>query len=106
MSKARIRGGGWVFVTFITKPEPYETLLKFYSLVQPGGWWGNISNDFDHTMTPVTKGFVLNWVSGIIMIYGFTFGIGSLIFMKYSQAVLLLGCSAVGSFLVWRGIRN
>tara|TARA_Y100000817_G_scaffold72201_1_gene55256 strand:- start:1277 stop:3100 length:1824 start_codon:yes stop_codon:yes gene_type:complete len=96
----------WLVVTFITKPEPYDTLFKFYSLVQPGGWWGSIANDFEHTMTPVTKGFVLNWISGIIMIYGFTFGIGSLIFMRYSQAVLLLGFSAIGVLIVWRGIRN
>jgi Na+/proline symporter len=36
-----------------------------------------------------------------MMIYGFTFGIGSLVFTKYSQAVVLLGFAMLGTFLVW-----
>ena len=35
----------WISVTFLTPPEPREHLVKFYSLVQPGGWWGEIANE-------------------------------------------------------------
>jgi hypothetical protein len=39
------------------------------------------------------------------MIYGFTFGIGNLIFINYSSSILCFGCAAIGSYLVWnRGI--
>ena len=51
----------WIIVTFNTKPEPIEKLKEFYARVQPGGWWGPINHDFDHSMQPVTKGiFVLH----------------------------------------------
>ena len=35
------------------------------------------------------------------MIYGFTFGIGNLIFQNYSIALLLFGCAGIGTYLVW-----
>ena len=91
----------WLFATFITKPEPIEHLKIFYSRVQPGGWWGPVTNDFKHTLQPVSKGIFIQWVAGIMMIYGFTFGIGNLIFKQYGNSVLLLGCALIGSFMVW-----
>ena len=91
----------WIAATFLTEPEPNEILTKFYQRVQPGGWWGPISQQIIHTMEPVTHGFIVQWIAGVMMVYGFTFGIGSLIFTKYSQAVVLLGFAMLGTFLVW-----
>ena len=91
----------WITATFLTDPEPHETLLAFYKRVQPGGWWSPISKNFTHTMEPVTHGFIVQWIAGIMMVYGFTFGIGSMIFMNYSQAVVLLGFAMLGTFLIW-----
>ena len=91
----------WVTVTYFTKPEPTEKLEEFYKRVQPGGWWGPITGNFEHTLQPVTKGIFVLWIAGILMIYGFTFGIGNLIFHNYSTSVLLFGCAGVGSYLVW-----
>ena len=92
----------WLIATFITKPEPTEHLRKFYEKVQPGGWWGPITNNFNHTLQPVSEGILVQWVAGIMMIYGFTFGIGNLLFMQYRNSVLLLGCAFIGAFIVWR----
>ena len=91
----------WVAVTYFTKPEPIEKLEEFYKKVQPGGWWGPITANFEHTLQPVTKGIFILWIAGILMIYGFTFGIGNLIFHNYSASVLLFGCAGIGSYLVW-----
>ncbi len=91
----------WVMVTFLTKPEPNQTLRKFYERIQPGGWWSPISDNFRHTLEPVSNGIFINWISGIMMIYGFTFGIGNLVFMNYTNAVILFGIAGVGLFLVW-----
>mgnify|MGYP001408951742 FL=1 len=91
----------WLSVTFLTKPEPTKTLENFYMRVQPGGWWGPINKNYKHELQPVSKGFFILWISGIMMIYGFTFGIGNLIFHNYSSAILLFGVSGIGSFLVW-----
>ena len=91
----------WVTVTYFTKPEPIEKLEEFYKRVQPGGWWGPITANFEHTLQPVTKGIFILWIAGVLMIYGFTFGIGNLIFHNYSASVLLFGCAGIGSYLVW-----
>ncbi len=91
----------WVTVTYFTKPEPIEKLEEFYKRVQPGGWWGPITDNFEHTLQPVTKRIFVLWIAGVLMIYGFTFGIGNLIFHNYSASVLLFGCAGIGSYLVW-----
>ena len=91
----------WLSVTFLTKPEPTKTLENFYKRVQPGGWWGPINKNYKHELQPVSKGFFILWISGVMMIYGFTFGLGNLIFHNYSNAILLFGLSGIGSFLVW-----
>ena len=91
----------WVTVTFLSEPEPLDKLETFYKRVQPGGWWGPVTSSFNHTLQPVTKGIFILWISGVLMIYGFTFGIGNLIFQNYGASVLLFGCAGIGSYLVW-----
>ncbi len=91
----------WMTATFLTKPEPMDRLKDFYARVQPGGWWDPVASGFNHTLQPVSHGFLIQWIAGILMIYGFTFGIGNLIFNNFSDAVLLLGCAGIGTYLVW-----
>ena len=91
----------WVTVTFFTEPEPMTKLESFYKRIQPGGWWGPVTSSFDHTLQPVTKGIFILWLAGVMMIYGFTFGIGNLIFQNYSASVILFGFAGIGSYLVW-----
>jgi len=91
----------WVTVTFFTEPEPMTKLETFYKRVQPGGWWGPVTSSFDHTLQPVTKGIFILWLAGVMMIYGFTFGIGNLIFQNYSASVILFGFAGIGSYLIW-----
>tara|TARA_E500000075_G_C6897529_1_gene272716 strand:- start:279 stop:893 length:615 start_codon:yes stop_codon:yes gene_type:complete len=91
----------WVTVTFLTKPEPLDHLEVFYERVQPGGWWSPVVKDFNHTIQPVSKGILIQWIAGILMIYGFTFGIGNLIFNEYSNSVLFFGCALIGAYLIW-----
>ena len=91
----------WVTVTFFTEPEPMTKLETFYKRVQPGGWWGPVNSSFDHTLQPVTKGIFILWLAGVMMIYGFTFGIGNLIFQNYSSSVILFGFAGIGSYLIW-----
>ena len=91
----------WVAVTFFSKPEPIDKLETFYKRVQPGGWWGPVTSNFNHTQQPVTKGIFVLWVSGVLMIYGFTFGIGNLIFQNYAASVILFSCAGIGAYLVW-----
>ena len=91
----------WVTATFLTNPEPVDKLKEFYNRVQPGGWWEPITAGYTHTLQPVSEGFFMQWIAGILMIYGFTFGIGNLIFQNYSLSVILFGFAGIGSYLVW-----
>ena len=91
----------WLTVTFLTEPEPIDQLQKFYARVQPGGWWRPVTFNFKHTLKPVSNGFFIQWIAGILMIYGFTFGIGNLIFNNFSNAFFLLGYALIGSYLIW-----
>ncbi|SVA80693.1 uncharacterized protein METZ01_LOCUS133547 [marine metagenome] len=91
----------WIMATFLTKPEPIENLKAFYRRVQPGGWWEPVTVGFEHTLQPVSQGILILWFAGILMIYGFTFGIGNLVFQNYSQSALLFVCAGIGSYLVW-----
>ena len=91
----------WITVTFFTEPEPMTKLETFYKRVQPGGWWAPVTSSFDHTLQPVTKGIFILWLAGVMMIYGFTFGIGNLIFQNYSASVILFGFAGLGSYLIW-----
>ena len=91
----------WLTATFLTKPEPVDKLKEFYNRVQPGGWWEPITTGYTHTLQPVSDGFFMQWIAGILMIYGFTFGIGNLIFQNYSLSVILFGFAGIGSYLVW-----
>ena len=91
----------WVTVTFFTEPEPMNKLETFYKRVQPGGWWAPVTSSFDHTLQPVTKGIFILWLAGVMMIYGFTFGIGNLIFQNYSSSVILFGFAGIGAYLIW-----
>ena len=91
----------WITATFITKPEPMDQLKYFYEQVQPGGWWDPVASGFNHTLQPVSHGFLIQWIAGIFMIYGFTFGIGNFIFHQWSYSVLCFGSAFIGSYLVW-----
>ena len=91
----------WLTVTFLTEPEPIDQLQKFYARAQPGGWWGPVTFNFKHTLNPVSNGFFIQWIAGILMIYGFTFGIGNLIFNNFGNAFFLLGYALIGSYLIW-----
>ena len=91
----------WITATFATKPEPMDRLKLFYERVQPGGWWDPVASGFNHTLQPVSHGFLIQWIAGIFMIYGFTFGIGNFIFHQWSYSVLCFGSAFIGSYLVW-----
>ena len=92
----------WLLVTFLTKPEPREHLLAFYTRVQPGGWWGTISGEVERTMPDVTRGFLLNWLAGIVFVWGANFAIGMMVFGRWGTGLALAGASVVGFAWIWR----
>ena len=72
----------WLIVTYLTKPEPRETLLSFYRRVRPSAaLWGPIAREATDVIPQKDGMFnLVDWLSGVAMIYAFLFGTGHLIF--------------------------
>jgi Na+/proline symporter len=82
----------WLTVTFLTSPEPREKLLSFYRKVRPNaGMWGPIAREATD-ITPVHDGILnlINWISGVIMIYCFLFGLGHIIFQDVLLGIIFI----------------
>lgn len=91
----------WVTVTLLTRPEPKEKLVEFYKRVRPGGFWRPIQEELPGLEKGMLGwGFLVEWLSGVALIYGATFGIGKLIFQEYGQGLILLGIAALGAMVI------
>ncbi|HEY6844445.1 MAG TPA: sodium:solute symporter family protein [Thermoanaerobaculia bacterium] len=94
----------WVVVTFVTKPEPDETLIAFYRRARPAGpGWSRFA-EATGIRAPAGE-ITLNaiaWVLGIVLVYSIMFATGALIFDERRNLITfsaLLVISAIG--LTW-----
>ncbi len=91
----------WITVTILTRPEPNERLREFYKKIRPGGFWRPIQEELPGLEKGVLGwGFLVEWFSGVALIYGATFGIGKLIFQEYGQGLILLGVAVFGAMVL------
>ena len=82
----------WVTVTFLTSPEPDEKLLSFYRRVRPNArFWKPIAKQATD-IAPVKDGILnlINWISGVAMIYSFLFGLGQIILGSMMLGIIFL----------------
>jgi SSS family solute:Na+ symporter len=97
----------WITVTLLTKSEDDQTLSKFYHRVRPHavGWkaWLRKTNTPAHTEGRGGFGTeLMAMLTGCLMVYGFLFGIGYLIYGQTMNAVIFLGIGIVAGILLWR----
>jgi Na+/proline symporter len=98
----------WLAVTYLTGPEPDETLDAFYLRVRPGGpGWAHVSRRLGLGREAIPGGALAwtNWVAGIIAVYGALFGIGKLIFADYGTATIMLVVAAAALAWIARSFR-
>ena len=98
----------WVAVTFMTSPEPMETLVAFYRRVRPEGpGWNGIAARAElsqaHAQGRLSLQFA-NWILGCALIYGTLFGIGKLIFKEWVTGLLFLLVAIVSGALITRNL--
>jgi Na+/proline symporter len=93
----------WLSVTFLTKPESAQTLVKFYSRARPGVMgWGPVAR-----LVPEIPGSnagwysALDWISGCALIYGVLFGTGKILLDEWAAGLSLLGMGLAGGAIVW-----
>jgi Na+/proline symporter len=91
----------WIIVTFITKPENEETLIKFYQQVEPEGAWNSIREKLNISKTksqiPI---LIICWISATSLTYSTLFLIGKLIFQDYYHAFINLIIALVSFFIL------
>lgn len=90
----------WLTATFLTAPEPEERLRAFYKRVQPGGFWGSYRED-NPNVEPVSRGLFLNFIGGMLFIYGATFAIGYFVLLKPVAGFLCTAITAAGFAIIW-----
>ncbi len=96
----------WLAVTYLTKPEPQETLVAFYRRTRPSRTgWGPVA-----ALAPDVKASsgglsnLLDWVAGCTLVYGALFGVGKLLLGDTGPGLLLLALAALGGFVIYRDL--
>jgi solute:Na+ symporter, SSS family len=98
----------WLAVTFITKPEPKETLLAFYRRVKPSAaLWGPVAREATDVV-PQKDGLfnLIDWVLGVAMIYMFLFGAGKIIFGQPAIGFIFLAVGLAFGAAIYRDLNR
>jgi len=96
----------WLAVTYLTAPEPRDTLVAFYRRTRPSRTgWGPIA-----ALAPEVKvasdglANLLDWIAGCTLVYGVLFGVGKLLLHDTTPGLLLLALAALGGFVIYRDL--
>jgi len=93
----------WLAVTLLTPPEPRDILLAFYRKTRPSaaGWRPIAALVPD--LKPVNDLLpnLVDWVAGLVLIYGVLFGTGKLLLHEPGVGVLLLAAGIAGGAVIY-----
>ena len=97
----------WVVVTFMTKPDDDETLVKFYKKTKPGGpGWKRIkdlaklSESENNSEWIVPRG-ILCMILGCFAIYSALFSTGYFIYGEITSGVIFLTTTIIFSYILF-----
>jgi len=93
----------WLTVTFLTRPEPRETLLAFYRRVRPSAaLWGPVAREATDVV-PRRDGIfnLIDWLAGVVMIYAFLFGVGRILFGNLSGGLIFIGSGLIFGAIIY-----
>ncbi len=96
----------WIVVTFLTKQESDEVLVKFYRIVRPNVTaWKRIAKLAPEV--PPTRDLgrnLLSWILGCAMVYLALFGSGYILLGAYGKGIVLLIIAAVCVWLLYANL--
>ncbi len=100
----------WLTVTLLTRAEAAETLAAFYRKVQPEGpGWKRVANNAGLEPSTASGGLAIqfaNWFLGCVLIYGFLFGIGYVIFGESLKGLFFLLGGVIAGALIIRNLKS
>src|SRR5579864_9493548 len=93
----------WLAVTFLTAPEPPDTLVAFYRRTHPSltGWRPVAA--LAPEVKPSRDGLsnLLDWIAGCVLIYGVLFGAGKLLLHETGSGFILLTCGFAAGAVIY-----
>jgi len=98
----------WLATTWLTRPEPMETLLAFYRRVRPGAaLWGPVAAAAPD-VAPTRDGLLnlMDWAAGCVLVYASLFGVGKLIFGETALGLGILALAAGAAWLIYRDLER
>lgn len=96
----------WIAVTFITNPEPVETLSAFYKRVRPWGWWNPVSELNPGIDKPPFSPVLINWVLGVSCILFGMIGVGKILLGSFIPGALMIAVSLVSGITVYSRLKK
>jgi solute:Na+ symporter, SSS family len=93
----------WLAATFLTPPEPREVLVAFYRRTRPSlAGWKPIAA-FATEVKPVSDVWAnaVDWIAGLVLIYGVLFGTGKLLLHETGLGIGLLACGLAGGAVIY-----
>jgi Na+/proline symporter len=100
----------WITVTFLTKPEDLDHLVRFYRLTFPGGpGWAPVLDraaeqglEIDPLRTWTVPSGLLAMIAGTLAVYATLFGVGRVIYGQPGSGGAMLLVAAVAGYFVAR----
>ncbi|MFO7575382.1 MAG: sodium:solute symporter family protein [Bacteroidales bacterium] len=110
-----LTSAAWLITTWLTKPEPDETLIRFYKITRPGGpgWRSLVARAADKGILLEKEGAkwdmplqLLCVFIGTIVIYSALFSIGSFVYLKPLNGIILAIIAAAGTWFLFRSFNR
>ncbi|MBI4501077.1 MAG: Na+:solute symporter [Gemmatimonadetes bacterium] len=98
----------WLAVTFLTSPEPQETLVSFYRRTRPSraGWRPMAALAPEVRASGDAAANAIDWIAGCVLIYSVLFGIGKVLLKEFTVGFALLGIAAVAATVIYRHLSS
>ncbi len=98
----------WVLVAYFSHPKPSPQTEEFYGAIRVGGpGWKLVREKTG--LNPISGDFgnsLIGWISGSAFIMSMLIGVGKLLFLDKSMAVVSFGISAVSFIFLMKAINN
>jgi solute:Na+ symporter, SSS family len=98
----------WLVVTFTTRPESTSILESFYRRVRPAAmFWKPIAAKVPEVKQDKDSMFnLIDWLSGVIMIYAVLFGTGKIILGEPMIGIIFIAVGAIAGFIIYRDMNK
>ncbi len=93
----------WLAVTFLTAPEPRDTLVAFYRRTHPSAMGWKPVAALAPDVKPSRDGLanLIDWIAGCVLIYGVLFGTGKLLLHEKGSGFALLACGVAAGAVIY-----